>query len=309
MSKASHYFVIPGLFHLSAADLAFLSEEQYPVLSHFFKHSKCLKTQNMQLDDVLCEQLNSSDKVLPLVQYFSSLNNALIATPIKLKADINSTWIQPAQITSNTHQIMLDMADFFVDDLSILKRIDEHYIIQFKKTQVVTHLPHYLTVLGKKFDAYQQSIRAHLEWFKLVNEIQMFLHGHALNQSAHGQPFMNSLWFWGGDSTLCLDHSKFIRSDDKLMQLALSRDRQQAQDRVIIKMDLVKYLKLNSELELDAFFYQFEQELKGLNLKKVCIDTADGQKFVFNSWCKLKFWQTKPSLLALLSQQLNELHI
>lgn len=39
-----------------------------------------------------------------------------------------------------------------------------------------------------------------LRWRSLSNEIQMLLHGHAINQEreARGIPAINSVWFWGG---------------------------------------------------------------------------------------------------------------
>ncbi len=255
MSKASHYFVIPGLLHLSALDLAFLSTERYPLLTRFFQHARCYSSPDTQLDAVLCKRLGCRTKVLPLVQHFSDMANTLIATPVILKSDINSTWIQPALASEHTAHIMRDMADFFAEDLTILEHIDEHYIVHFKQVRVMSDLPHYLTVLGKKVDPYLYAIREHLSWFKLVNEIQMFLHGHALNQTPEGQLLFNSLWFWGGESTQCLTHNTFIRSDDQLLQLTLSEERKFNQERIIIKLDLLKYLKLNSPVALEAFFF------------------------------------------------------
>lgn len=37
-------------------------------------------------------------------------------------------------------------------------------------------------------------------WHRLLNEIQMRLHGHEINtrREARGEPIVNSLWFWGG---------------------------------------------------------------------------------------------------------------
>lgn len=37
-------------------------------------------------------------------------------------------------------------------------------------------------------------------WHRLINEIQMLLHGHAVNdlRASRNQPLINSLWFWGG---------------------------------------------------------------------------------------------------------------
>ncbi len=297
MNRAAHYFVIPGLFHLSPIDLEFISDDQYPNLSKFFKSSKRVSTDNQHLDDVLCEQLDYSHNIAPFAHHFNSQQNVLIATPIRLTADINSTWIQPALTSQNMTKIIHDMADFFAEDLSLIDHCGEHFVVHFKHVQVVKNLPNYLTVLGKKIDSYQQSIRDNLEWFKLLNEIQMYLHGHALNKTDSGQQILNSLWFWGGDSTQSLTHKKQVRSDDALLQLALSQEDAQCEDKLLIKTDLIKYLKLNSSLELEAFFYQLEQEFKGLSLKQITIDTADGHRLIFDFWSKFKFWQQRLNLL------------
>lgn len=301
MKTYDHYFIIPGLFHLATSDLSFISDAKYPNLSQFFTASKSLSNNHKNLDEVLCQLLNLPDKTLPLAQHFLQSNNILIATPIHLKADINSTWIQPAQTSIHIKTIMDDMVQFFAEDIALIDECDGHFILQFKSANVVTNLPHYLSVIGKQIDAYQQSIREHLDWFKLMNEMQMFLHGHALNKTESGQQILNSLWFWGGDSSQSLNHEKHIRCDDALMQLALSNECKQNQQNLIIKTDLLKYLKLNSSLELEAFFYQFEQELEGLNYNKVCIDTADGQQLVLNRFSKFKLWQKRPTLLESLT--------
>jgi len=309
MNRAAHYFVIPGLFHVSPIDLEFISDDKYPNLSKFFKSSKRVNTNKQHLDDVLCEQLNYSSDIAPISHHFNSKKNVLIATPIRLKADINSTWIQPALSAQNMTKIIHDMVDFFAQDLSIIDQCGDHFVIHFKNVQVVNNLPNYLTVLGKTIDSYQQSIRENLEWFKLLNEIQMYLHGHELNKIDSGQQILNSLWFWGGDSTQSLTHKKQVRCDDALLQLALSQEDAQCEDKLLIKTDLLKYLKLNSALELDAFFYQLEQEFKGISLKKITIDTADGHSLVFDYWSKIKFWQQRLSLLDSLTmaQQDNSL--
>jgi hypothetical protein len=41
-----------------------------------------------------------------------------------------------------------------------------------------------------------------MDWLKLLNEIQMFLYQHPVNQQRElrGQPVINSLWCWGADS-------------------------------------------------------------------------------------------------------------
>ena len=39
-----------------------------------------------------------------------------------------------------------------------------------------------------------------LPWYRLINEIQMFMHGHEINQKRleNGLLPINSLWCWGG---------------------------------------------------------------------------------------------------------------
>ncbi len=58
-----------------------------------------------------------------------------------------------------------------------------------------------------------------LRWMRIANEIQMLLHGHAVNQvrEERGLPAINSLWLWGGGRAGSL-HSDFdmVSGDDAL---------------------------------------------------------------------------------------------
>ena len=73
--------------------------------------------------------------------------------------------------------------------------------MQLHDTEVSTLpvLPHYLSVLGKKISSYLQQARVNLQWYKLLNEMQMFLHQHPHNQQRllEGQLMFNNLWCWG----------------------------------------------------------------------------------------------------------------
>jgi hypothetical protein len=46
-----------------------------------------------------------------------------------------------------------------------------------------------------------------LRWQRIATEVQMLLHGHAVNQAraARGEPVINSLWWWGGGRTMPLN--------------------------------------------------------------------------------------------------------
>ena len=44
------------------------------------------------------------------------------------------------------------------------------------------HYPHILSVLGKTANPFIEQSRQILPWYKLLNEIQMFMHQHEVNQ-------------------------------------------------------------------------------------------------------------------------------
>ncbi len=296
MDDYAHYFVIPGLLHLTELDWEVINADEFPHLNQFFNASKQIATEQKNLDAVIVKQLRFDSFTVPLAQHFSSTKNTLIATPISLKTDINSTWIQPSRSSANIKIIISDMIDFFDGDIELLMEIDNHFIIDFKHCDVLTNLPHYLSVLGKKLDAYQSSIREYLTWFKLVNEIQMFIHGHPLNKDDAGQQIFNSLWFWGGASLADISINKTVNCDDELMQQALGNHCSINTNSLIIKTDLLKFLKLNIQLSIHSFFSQLEQEFSCLNLKHICIDTTEGKVFVYDRLSGLKFWQSKQPL-------------
>lgn len=58
-----------------------------------------------------------------------------------------------------------------------------------------------------------------MRWQRMSNEIQMLLHGHALNQAreAQGLPVINSLWLWGGGYASALQPAfDVVGGDDAL---------------------------------------------------------------------------------------------
>jgi hypothetical protein len=57
-------------------------------------------------------------------------------------------------------------------------------------------------------------------WHRLMNEVQMVLHGSIVNQERQtsGQPPISSLWFWGGGEVPTIEHSRWSKlwSDEPL---------------------------------------------------------------------------------------------
>ena len=60
-------------------------------------------------------------------------------------------------------------------------------------------------------------------WHQLLNEIQMLLYAHPLNEAreARGESIINSVWFWGGGEAVVSLHENFqgVSSDDVLVEM------------------------------------------------------------------------------------------
>ncbi|MBL7004852.1 MAG: hypothetical protein ISR69_12615 [Gammaproteobacteria bacterium] len=300
-----HSFVIPGLYHLSATDLEKLDDQNLPYVKKYFQSARIQKTEAQQFDEIIAHYLEIKQATPPYVSKFSNIRNSLIATPILLKSDINSTWIQPANRVQEIDLIMQDMGKFFADDLSIKCQFKGHYIIQFKALSAVEHLPFYLTVLGRKIENFQSSIRENMEWFKLLNEIQMFLHGHDLNKTSQGVQGFNSLWLWGGQSQVEISHNVAIECDDELLKNALcGTDVLKGNAKKLwVKTNLLRYLKLNTSMDIVEFFEQLDNALSGCDFNNTCIETCDGEKLTYSKFAKYKFWAKKQNLSNLLHRE------
>lgn len=59
-------------------------------------------------------------------------------------------------------------------------------------------------------------------WHRVMNEVQMLFHDHAVNRrrEAQGRPLINSLWFWGGGKPIPVLPQTLLRvcSDDAVVQ-------------------------------------------------------------------------------------------
>lgn len=288
------YFLIPGLTNLSLEDCALLQRQQFPHLEHFYHCSNESLSEQHSLDESLC-QLNAINKLIfPLNAFVSEANqNTLIATPILLKTDINSTWAYPVEERDVMSDILFDMASFFEQDISIEQQIGQHYIIRFKNIAALTSLPHYVSILGKKINPYTDLIKQHLDWFKLFNEMQMYLHAHPKNQLQNGQQYFNSLWFWGGDDSHQHELNYQIHSDDDLFNNLDTQSN--SKDKLFVLLDLMKHLKQNRTIDLVSFFQNIDDQLAQTDLNQVVIDDAHGHRWHYSAFNKLKFWnKSKP---------------
>jgi hypothetical protein len=66
-------------------------------------------------------------------------------------------------------------------------------------------------VLGQPVSACLPTGEGADRWLRRINECQMVLHGHAVNQrrAVSGQPLINGLWLWGGGAMPAAGHMAY----------------------------------------------------------------------------------------------------
>ena len=205
MSRASVDLIIPGLFELPAHELdAAALQQATPALHQLLRFARQQAVKAGDFDDILLQRLGMKQAALPWAQAMQgdATGRALLFRPVHLKADINNAIVFPLDENSDDIDILInDLAGFFKEDCEIKKLPDGSWLMMLKSVKPVDGAPHYLSALGKKVTHYLEQARMNLDWFKLFNEMQMFLHQHAVNQrrQQNGQLLINSLWCWGAD--------------------------------------------------------------------------------------------------------------
>ena len=93
--------------------------------------------------------------------------------------------------------------------------------MQLNGVRGTSALPAYSVGAGENRQSLYRADRAGtLPWYKLLNEIQMFMHQHEVNQQRmqSGLLAINSLWFWGaGSRPQTLDSNLAWYCDDPLL--------------------------------------------------------------------------------------------
>jgi hypothetical protein len=73
------------------------------------------------------------------------------------------------------------------------------WVVRVAGTPAITTTP-LSQAVGQPIDPLLPAGNDALQWRKLLNEVQMLLFSHPVNQAreAHGEPVINSVWLWGG---------------------------------------------------------------------------------------------------------------
>lgn len=128
----------------------------------------------------------------------------LFADPVHLLLQRDSFSLSapvPMALTAEETASLLDSLNrhFVSDGLYFMAGASGHWYLQLAESPfIVTHHPG--LALDRDIQAFLPRGSGAARWHQLGNEIQMLLHGHAVNQHREslGQAACNSLWFWGG---------------------------------------------------------------------------------------------------------------
>lgn len=281
--------VLPGLFDLPLGELdPALVSDGLPGLNRFLRLATEVPNEAYSIDAILHRVLQldgSSGSSLPLAQACAEgavehAEHLLLLQAVHLRADLQHAVLVPIQRSERDRadEILLitDLAEMFDVDCEISAVGEGLFLMRLKNLEAPTHYPHLLSVLGKSVNPFIEQSRGNLAWYRLVNEIQMFLHQHEVNRERveRGQPPINSLWFWGGGvapSTSAASLAWYCE-DSLLNRFAASRGLQPAAlDRLgesppaaaaaIVDLRLLELLKSGARGELETVLLDIDSRL------------------------------------------------
>lgn len=228
--------ILPGLFDLPLAELgnAFITG-QLPWLNRLLRFADPVPNRAHSIDAMLKQALLARpstpelDSSLPLAQACNpdpacSDDHLLLFEAVHLRPDLHSAVLLPieknAENLTDIDNIINDLREIFKADCDITVVTSGLFLMRLHAFSAPVHYPHILSVLGKSANPYIEQSRAILPWYRLLNEMQMYLHQHAINETRlrAGKLALNSLWFWGGGAGLAsLESERGWFADDWLL--------------------------------------------------------------------------------------------
>lgn len=317
--------VMPGLFDLPLAELeAGFLRDDLPHINRFLRFATPLPANLYDIDRMIAAALgwpHPDNQGLPVAQAFDrsfDANRMLIARALHLLPDMHNAIAVPIEIDAENlediHLIINDLGELFKEDCDVEELFDGWFLMKLKQADAPAVYPHLLSVAGKPVNCYIEQVRESLPWYRLMNEMQMFLHQHPVNSRRiqQGRTTINSLWFWGAGQCPEADPGIDWYCDDSLLNqfavgagmerrdIAHLRDARPGSRSIVVDLRLLECLKSGqaSEIEpllrsVDADIFKPLQDLgKGFRLR-----SGFDRDFLLGSRSGLRFWRTGRSLL------------
>jgi hypothetical protein len=322
--------VIPGLFNLPLEEFApdFLASN-LPSLNKILSHSNSIPNDQHDFESIIAGSLGLTGRqTLPFAQAFvegekvDNLHQYLLCRTIHLKADMHNALVIPLDNNSvnedGSSLVLEDLQAFFSEDCELKPLENGLWLMRLKNCEPSDCYPHYLSVIGRKANQFIEQSKQALPWYKLMNEMQMFMHQHPINQNrlTTGLLPINSLWFWGAGEKPKFDDSKtqWFCDDEQLIRFADSSNiRHQSLDQlaqtkstentIVIDLSLLEALKtsssdnLQSKLEiLEKTVFKPAMILFRSSHTSLQLRTAHHFDLTMTSFSKYKIWRSSKNL-------------
>ncbi len=218
------HLLIPDLFLPQDAAAHACAGLRLPALEKLLARGRQSALPAMTVEDFLCERFGV-DAVAPVRANSDGLE---VADGFWLCADPAHLSVQPSQVVllpevqctaEEAAALCVTLNDYFAGDgLSFFAPHAQRWYVRCAESSRVT-MTALRTAAWRDVKDLQAQGEDALRWRCVSNEIQMLLHGHAVNQAreAQGVPAINSVWLWGNGSVGEL-HAGFdaVGGDDAL---------------------------------------------------------------------------------------------
>ncbi len=214
---------IPDLFgfqstlsSLSADEISQLPEIKLPVLEKWLSRGS-FKKLSEQVDSVLSElgldEYKNKDKPFAALSLVAEKNSNieidtgsywLRADPVNLQADRDTALLaghEELELTQDeANKLVAQINDHFIDEPWMLYTFSPHrWYLRLDESVDLRTTP-LAKVLGEDINLFSPAGDDADYWFKIINELQMLIHGSNVNfeRESRNMWTANSVWLWGG---------------------------------------------------------------------------------------------------------------
>jgi len=323
--------LLPGLFDLPLAELepGFV-DDRLPNLNRILGWSATAANQDYSIDAMLMRALMpaacAGGTALAMASVFAEEGQAaerlMLVKALHLRADLQGAIAMPipdsAENLKHIDIIINDLKELFKEDCDITAIADGLYLMHLRHFDPPTHYPHPLAVLGRNVNGFIEQSRQVLPWYRLVNELQMFMHQHPLNSQRlrEGRLPINSIWAWGAGPLPVPSRRPLFYCDDPVLQrfaasIGLAPEScsnlhrgADLGDALIVDLRLLELLKSGLDTRLDELLLDIEGRLlrpvlQALQRRPLPLLLRAGYRldFTLGARARFKFWRRPGSLL------------
>jgi len=323
--------VLPGLFNLPAMDFnADGTSRELTALNSLLRFGHKQPNNFHDIDAMLGNCLGMDDsKKIPFASAFTKeqtaeqSGNEILFRGVHLKPDLRNAFVIPLNENGNYQEditlLINDLKELFKQDCNVSDLGNGLWLMHSNLCQLPDHYPHYLSIVGRKVDQYIEQSRSALPWYQLINEMQMFLHSHEVNQNrlAKGQLPINSLWCWGAGSFQMPQHQKHVWYCDDVLIQAYARKAgildqplknimlaDICEDALVVDFSLLHALKSVNDQDAGSLLVEIEKNilqplLKAVKSGKVELHLRAGHDFdlLITRQSLMKFWRRATSIV------------